>query len=585
MVVHGTGQPECAYYLRHGRCGFGPSCKFHHPEPGKAGSTASQEQPATATNAATADAADPAALVPAGPETAAPQPDAVSLPEVQVSVAEQQPDQAASTSALSPQPSSSPAPSAHSAQSMPQMGPQLAVLPPQYVMTLDGAGQAPQSQPQAQQEMQSQPHCLQLGVTGQSSSTPQVQLSAALQLSAAQQLQPQGQTLLSPIQASQSPHVTPATPTASKLPQAVTQAAVSAQPPAGTQQGMAPQLQLQPSSQVATAWLPAATLQPLTGTTAAGEQATPVSTSAQPHLPLPTPTAPQTSAFLPVASVTMQPQLGLHQGIAALPSTLRQQGHLARRSASVPEGSLPAMQPSTQGFLGQPLQAAPASFIPSAGLPMLPSPPQPQRPQQGLMTQPQQPVTQLQSQPQPQQPVTQPQVQHVVTQPQVQQLVVQPQVQQVVTQPQLHPQLQPQQLVAQGHEQVASPQTAPVAQAAAGLRSLLASLHPKSLLAYTQYMPYCLAHCAKFRFQVSSPSISGTPVSHALCWSMIGNHAWHTVSCLAHCTCVDWQVCRCFNSSQWCWPKGRSCSQLSKGQGWPRQPHKAWCPFRCRHRP
>ena len=29
-----SGQPECAYYLRHARCGFGPSCKFHHPEPG-----------------------------------------------------------------------------------------------------------------------------------------------------------------------------------------------------------------------------------------------------------------------------------------------------------------------------------------------------------------------------------------------------------------------------------------------------------------------------------------------------------------------------------------------------------------------
>lgn len=372
---------------------------------------------------------------------------------------------------------------------MPQVGPQLALLPPQYVMTLEGAGQVPQLpqlQPQAQQVVQSQPQGLQLGVTAkQSTSMPQVQVPAA------QQLQSQGQTLPSPIQASQPPHAMPATaqpPSASTLPQAVTQAAVSAQPSTGTQAGAAPQLQLQPSSQVATAWLSAATLQPLPGTTAAGEQSTAVSTPGQPQLP--SPTAPETSAFLPMASVAMQPQLGLHQGAAAL-----QQGHLARRSASVPEGSLPAMLSSVPGMLGQTAQAAPADFIPYGGLPMVPSPPHPQRPQQGLMTQLQQPATQLLSQLQPQQLMTQPQVQQLVTEPQVQQLVSQPQAQQFVTQlqPQLHQQLQPQPLVAQGHQQVAGPQAAPAAQAAVGVYSLLARFHPGSLLAYKQYMSYRLA--------------------------------------------------------------------------------------------
>lgn len=37
LCVFCAGQPECAYYLRHARCGFGPSCKFHHPEPGTSG--------------------------------------------------------------------------------------------------------------------------------------------------------------------------------------------------------------------------------------------------------------------------------------------------------------------------------------------------------------------------------------------------------------------------------------------------------------------------------------------------------------------------------------------------------------------
>ena len=459
------------------------------------GSAASQDQPATATTAAPADSADPAALVPAGPETAEYQADAVSPPPAQVSVTEQQLDQAASTSALSPQSSSSPTPSAHTAHSMPQISPQVALLPPQYVMTLDGAGQAAQLQPQAQQVMQAQPQGLHLGVTGQSSSSPQVQLPAA------QQLQPQGQTLPSPNQASQPPPPMPATaplPTAGMLPQAVTQAAVSAQAPASTQHGIAPQPQLQPYSQVATAWLPAPTLQPHSGATAAVEQATAASTPGQAQLS--PPTAPQTSAFLPMASVAMQPQLGLHQGTAALPSMLRPQGHLARRSASVPEGSLPAMHSPLPGVLGQPAQAAPASFIPYPGLPMVPSPP---HPQQGFMAQPQQPVTQLWSQPQPQQLVTQPQVQQLttlsqvqqlVTQPQVQQLVTQPQAQQFVTQlqPQLYQQLQPQQLVAQGYQQVAAPQAAPAAQAPAGVCSPRTSLHPKSLLAYKPYMPYCV---------------------------------------------------------------------------------------------
>jgi len=43
-----AGQPECAYYLRHGRCGFGPSCKFHHPEPGTAGAPAATADSETA---------------------------------------------------------------------------------------------------------------------------------------------------------------------------------------------------------------------------------------------------------------------------------------------------------------------------------------------------------------------------------------------------------------------------------------------------------------------------------------------------------------------------------------------------------
>lgn len=27
-----AGETECAYYMKNMRCGFGPSCKFHHPE-------------------------------------------------------------------------------------------------------------------------------------------------------------------------------------------------------------------------------------------------------------------------------------------------------------------------------------------------------------------------------------------------------------------------------------------------------------------------------------------------------------------------------------------------------------------------
>ena len=403
-------------------------------------------------------------------------------------------------------------------------------------MTLGGSQQAPQLQPPAQQMLKFQPQLLsqpqlqpqlqhvlqsqppQLQVAGQNSSMAHVQLPTA------QQLQPQGQALSSPTQDSQLPHAMPGVPqlpAASMYPQAVTQTAASTQPLAGIQQGIALQPQLQPNSQVATAWLPAATLQPLPVATAAAEQPTAAS---QP----PPPTAPQTSAFLPLASVAMQPQLGPHQNGAVLPSMLRQRSHVARRSASVPEGSLPNIQSfSPKGAPGQPTLAAPANLGPYGGLPTVPSPPHSQGPQQGLMTQPQQLVTQLplQLQQQPQQLVShpqvqqlvtqpqaqllvaQPQVQQLVTQPQVQQLVTQPQIQQFVTQPQpqLHPQLQPQQLGAQGHQQGNGPQAAPAVQATAGAYSLLASLIP--CLFYLQ----CLCYYYQANFDRDSFQVVVTP--------------------------------------------------------------------------
>ena len=60
-----AGQPDCAYYLRHGRCGFGPSCKFHHPEPGTAAAATvigAQETAASSEQASTITAPPEAAV-------------------------------------------------------------------------------------------------------------------------------------------------------------------------------------------------------------------------------------------------------------------------------------------------------------------------------------------------------------------------------------------------------------------------------------------------------------------------------------------------------------------------------------------
>lgn len=61
-----AGQPECAYYLRHARCGFGPSCKFHHPEPGTSGIP---DMPGAAAHGSL-DSQPRPQLVPAPPEAA-----------------------------------------------------------------------------------------------------------------------------------------------------------------------------------------------------------------------------------------------------------------------------------------------------------------------------------------------------------------------------------------------------------------------------------------------------------------------------------------------------------------------------------
>lgn len=63
------GQPECAYYLRHARCGFGPSCKFHHPEPGT--SSISQDLQAPPETSLGVPQSDPTSFIATGiPATA-----------------------------------------------------------------------------------------------------------------------------------------------------------------------------------------------------------------------------------------------------------------------------------------------------------------------------------------------------------------------------------------------------------------------------------------------------------------------------------------------------------------------------------
>lgn len=444
-MLTNAGQPECAYYLRHGRCGFGPSCKFHHPESGKAGS-ASQEEPASTASvdfAAVDFAADTAiAPAPAGPETAASQADATSPSQPQESAQAQQTDhQPTPTSAQPPQPASVPPPNPHVPYLAPQAGPQLAIPLPQWIVTQDGAAQAPQLQLQPQQ--QTQP-----AVAAQR--TAQVQLPAAA-AAAGQPGQAQGQAVSSPSQASQPQSAMPAAAqlhTIGVIP-ALTQPAVFAHPAAETQHQGAPQPQLQPDPQVVTAWLPAAaTLQPLQSPAAAPEQpAAAAATTGQVQA-----TAPQTSAFLPIATVPLHPQQGLQP---ALPGGVQQQRHLPRRANSVPEGSLAAMQ-SSAPVLQQAAMPAPANLTPFGGVPMVPSvqPPQPL-------------VTQLQ-----------PQTQFVAQ--------IQPQAQQCVTQlqTQLQTQLPAQQLATQQHQQGVGVGVGPqAAQLVAGGRLLSASVYPNLLLA------------------------------------------------------------------------------------------------------
>ena len=303
--------------------------------------------------------------------------------------------------------------------------------------------------PQLGAQPQLQP---QLGAINQSSSVPQVQPAAA----ALQPLQSQPQTVISSLQSQMPQHATPleAQLRTNAAPQSMAQAAVSAQAPGDAQIHAAShaqlQAQLQAQPQVATAVLPTVTLQQPQGTPVVAEQPAHASTTGGPQLPPPAASA--TSAFLPMSSVAMQPQFPTLQAPVAFSGAPRQQRQPPRRSASVPEGSMVAMQ-SSSPLPGQSPVPSPVGSIPIGRVPVMQPQLQPQPQPQELVAQPQQLTAQ------PQQLVAQPQ-----------QLIAQPQ--QLITQPQ-QLMAQPQQLVAQpdlqGQQQGAFLQSVPAAQAAAGM--------------------------------------------------------------------------------------------------------------------
>ena len=355
-----VGQPECAYYLRHGRCGFGPSCKFHHPEPGTAGA------PST-----TAD--HEAALLSESASTSVP------LPEAAVAHPQSQPDpqaQPASPSLLAGQQESASQalPAAHegtneaSASVAQAQQPQYVMTQPQYVMaTVPGSQHATTAPPQVQVSQpqtvlgQVRPGAQPQYTTATTSHLSQPQYAAI----ASQQLQQQlvQQPMMQSVPIAQSPAV-PAPESTAQEPQ-----------------------------------LPATTVSTTPITTAAGSQQ---------------PTAQQShpSAFVPIGTMTMPPQLQFQaqtpQTSVPVTTVALPQYQAPLRSASVPAASLPSMQaqspaPMPAGPVGltQALQAQAAAGLVQTQLPQLvaqPVAPQPAVLQSAFLPPPVSPGTMRSSQ-------------------------------------------------------------------------------------------------------------------------------------------------------------------------------------------
>ena len=318
-----SGQPECAYYLRHGRCGFGPSCKFHHPEPGTAGA-------------------------PAGPESAPT--DAVPLPEAAVAhlqpqhTTEQQQD--GGSVGLTPSQNmaegvqSTPEASASRAQG--QQSEYVLTQPQGFVTSgvqLDPAsvpqtvyGQVPRPSSQVPQ-----PHYTTAATSQLPPAQPQYTTAATSQLPPAQP-----QYITAPTPSPQLQGSTAVLPQQQWVQQPVMQQATYAQPPASERLDTSAQLQQQDATDV---FQPAAS----GAQQAAGALNVPLAPPAQlpqvliTSVALPTYQLPQRSASEPGGRLpTMQAQVPVAHGghISAMPTL---------------SAAAPLVQPAPQQLLAQPV--------------------------------------------------------------------------------------------------------------------------------------------------------------------------------------------------------------------------------------